>query len=313
VSSPPLVSVVMPVLDAEPWLAEAIDSILAQTHRDLELIVVDDGSEDGSRAVAADFAGRDRRVRSLALPRDPNSTTSGRAANAGVAAATGAFVARMDADDIALPDRLAAQIAFLERGGLDGCGGLAEAFGTEERSYWFPETGEGIDRELIFRVGILHPTLMVRTEALRRLRYSETASHEDYEWQVRARAAGLELGNLQEVVLRHRTHAAQANRRHRDLFLRDLRRYRFSHVMRLFPGTRAEDYQPLAWLAEGARLRGVDELEKVRTWLLRLADQPEPRLRASMARRWDKACDRTDPPPSPGLRERIREEILQQG
>jgi glycosyltransferase involved in cell wall biosynthesis len=305
-----LVSVVMPVLNGEQWLAESVGSILAQTYRQLELIIVDDGSDDSSREIAAQFARDDPRVKTMALARNPESTTSGRAANAGIAAAAGTLIARMDADDIALPDRLAVQVGFLERSGLDGCGGLADAFGSEERLYWFPETGEGIDRELIFRVGILHPTLLVRTDVLRRMAYSETASHEDYEWQVRARAAGVRLGNVQEVVLRHRTHAGQANRRHRSLFMRDLREYRFRHVMRLFPGTRAEDYQPLAWLAEGAPFRGAAELEKVREWLLRLSDKGEERLRASMARRWDKACDRTQPPPEQSLRERVREEIL---
>jgi glycosyltransferase involved in cell wall biosynthesis len=300
----------MPVLNAAQWLAQAIDSILGQTHGELELIVVDDGSEDASLDVASDFGRRDSRVRTLALTPDPLSTTSGRAANAGVEIAAGPLVARMDADDIALPDRLTAQIAFLERNGLDGCGGLAQAFGNEERLYWFPETAEGIDRELIFRVGILHPTLLVRTEIVRHIPYSETASHEDYEWQVRARAAGAPLGNLQEVVLRHRTHAAQANRRHRALFMRDLRQYRFHHATRMFPGTSAEDYQILAWLAEGAPFRGDAELEKVRAWLLRLAARQDRRLCESMARRWDKACDRTDPAPEPSLRESARRAIL---
>lgn len=308
--SAPLISVVMPVLNAAPWLGEAIGSILAQTHGELELIVVDDGSEDASRDIAADFARRDPRVKTLSLARDPQSTTSGRAANAGIRLAAGSFVARMDADDIALPGRLAAQLAWLERNRLDGCGGLADAFGTEERNYWFPETAEGIDRELIFRVGILHPTLLVKTEILRRLPYSETVSHEDYEWQVRARAAGIRLGNLQQVVLRHRTHRQQANHRHRALFVRDLRQYRFRHVMRLFPGTSPADYQILAWIAERAPFRSAGELEKVRGWLLRLADQPDPRLRQSMARRWDQACDRADPPPGQALRDATRAEIL---
>src|ERR1700684_1100028 len=107
----------MPVLNAAQWLPEAIGSVLAQTHRELELIVVDDGSEDASRDVAAEVARRDARVRTLALARDPQSTTSGRAANAGIALAGGTLVARMDADDIALSGRLAAQIAFLERNG----------------------------------------------------------------------------------------------------------------------------------------------------------------------------------------------------
>lgn len=304
-----LISIVMPVLDAEAWLDEAIESALAQTWRDLELVIVDDGSVDRSREVAAAAAVRDGRVRLLALERDPSLSSAARAANAGIAIARGDWIARLDADDICLPNRLERQLGFLEARGLDGCGGLGEAFGGEARTYWFPESHEGIERELIFRVGILHPTLLARAELMRRLPYQREASFEDYEWTVRAVAQGARFGNLQEVVLRHRVHEGQANRRHRPLFLRDMRRYRFQHIMRLFPGTRPATYQPLAWLVEGAELAGA-ELEAAGGWLIRLADFPDRRLREKMALRWRLACDRAGLGPGEDLRERIEARIL---
>jgi glycosyltransferase involved in cell wall biosynthesis len=293
---PPLVSVVMPVLDAAEWMEGAIASILAQTHRELELIIVDDGSTDSSRDIAASAAGRDSRVRALALEPDSDSTTSGRAANAGIRHAQGELIARMDADDLALPERLERQLAFLERSGLDACGGLARTFGAVEKDLWFPQSHEGAERELIFRVAILHPTMLARAELMRRLNYREDVSHEDYEWQIRAVAQGARLGSLQEVVLLHRVHPGQANRRHRRQFRLDLRRHRFPHVMRLFPGTSAERYQVLASLAERAPIRGEAELRAAGEWLLRLSDGQDSALTAYMARRWHKACDRAEVP-----------------
>lgn len=286
-----LVSVVMPVLDAEAWLQEAVDSILAQSWRALELIIVDDGSTDRSRDIAERAGRLDHRVRTLFLERDPQSTTSGRAANAGIAIARGGYVARMDADDIALPDRLSRQIQFLAVRGLDACGGLAQAFGTDDRLYRYPQGGEAIARELIFRVGILHPTLLATAAFMRSNPYSETVSHEDYEWQTRVAAAGARLGNLQEVVLRHRTHEDQAHVRHGDRFFHDLRRYRFAHVMRLFPGTSPDEYQTLAAIAERRIPRDPDELVQAGRWLVRLAGPPEHESRYFMQRRWSQLCD----------------------
>lgn len=307
-----LVSIVMPVLDAEAWLGEAIESALAQTYSDLELVIVDDGSNDASRDVAAAAAERDPRIRLLALERDPALTSSARAANAGIAVARGEWIARLDSDDICLPDRLERQLEFLEARGLDGCGALAEAFGEEARTYWFAETHEGIERELIFRVGILHPTLLSRAELMRRIPYKREASFEDYEWTIRAVAAGARFGNLQEVLLRHRVHPGQANRRWRALFLKDLRRYRFQHIMRLFPQTRPAAYQPLAWLIEEAELTGA-ELEAAGGWLVRLADFPDRQLREKMALRWRSACERAGVGAGAPLRERIEAEILSGG
>lgn len=304
-----LVSVVMPVIDAEAWLGEAIESVLAQTYSELELVIVDDGSLDSSREIAAAAAAGDPRIRLLALERDPRLTSAARAANAGLALARGDWIARLDSDDICLPDRIERQLAFLEGSGLDGCGGLAEAFGGEARTYWFPESHEGIERELIFRVGILHPTLVTTAELMRRVPYREETSFEDYEWTVRAIAEGARFGNLQEVVLRHRVHEGQANQRRRELFMRDMRRYRFLHVMRMFPETRPATYQPLAWLIEEAELEGA-ELEAAGGWLIRLAEIPDRVFREKMAVRWRLACDRAGVGRGEEMRERIDARIL---
>jgi len=308
-----LVSVVMPVLNGAEWMGEAIDSILAQSHQAIELIVVDDGSSDSSRDIAAAAEAGDERVRTLFLPRSESSTSSARAANAGIAVARGDYVARMDADDVALPHRIECTLAFLERHDLDACGGHAQAFGSDERLYWYPETGAGVERELLFRVGILHPTLLARAALMRSHPYLERASHEDYEWQIRVAAAGARLGNVQEVVLHHRAHGEQAHVRHAGLFLRDLRQYRFRHLMRLFPGTRPAGYQIFAAIAEKRAITDRDELARAAEWLARLADIPDPGIVPVMAKRWEGVCDRGGLAPEDPLRAHFESALTARG
>ena len=107
----PLVSVVMPVYNAERYLTEAIESILAQTFTDFEFFIVDDGSEDKSAAIIREHADRDGRIRLIQLA-EHSGVASAR--NAGLAAANGEFIANMDSDDISLPERLQKQVSFLQ-------------------------------------------------------------------------------------------------------------------------------------------------------------------------------------------------------
>ncbi len=106
----PLVSVIMPVYNGEEYLAAAIESILAQTFSDFELIVVDDGSQDRSPQIIREYSKRDGRIRFFQLERNQGPSA---ARNRGIAAAGGDFVTNMDSDDICLPERLQKQVDFL--------------------------------------------------------------------------------------------------------------------------------------------------------------------------------------------------------
>src|SRR5262245_39958720 len=108
--SAPLVSVVMPAYNGERFVVEAVRSILAQTFRDFELIVVDDGSTDRTAELVAAEQSRDPRV---VVHRQPSNQGFRIALNAGCALARGELIARMDADDVSLPERFERQVAFL--------------------------------------------------------------------------------------------------------------------------------------------------------------------------------------------------------
>ena len=147
---PPL-SVLIRVYNAEAYVAQAIQSVLDQTYPHFELLVVDDGSTDRSPLIVRAFAAQDRRIRLITQP----NGGAGRAWNTGVAAARAPLLAVLDADDVALPHRLATQLEWMERTGVDLCGSCVSRIGGREGSLWCPETHQAIAHELLFRTALL--------------------------------------------------------------------------------------------------------------------------------------------------------------
>jgi glycosyltransferase involved in cell wall biosynthesis len=107
----PMISVVMAVFNAQRFLSQSIESMLSQSYEDFEFIIVDDGSTDQSWEIISKYQEADARIRPIRLS---NNQGVARAANAGIEIAIGKYIARMDSDDISLPDRLSKQVDFLE-------------------------------------------------------------------------------------------------------------------------------------------------------------------------------------------------------
>lgn len=204
----PAVSVVMSVYNGQTYLAEAIGSILAQTFSDFEFIIVDDGSTDATAEIIESC--RDVRIRCLRNGRNLGLAAS---LNIGIEAATGQYVARMDADDISRPDRLARQIAFMKSHSTVGvCGSWIEVVGDNVQQVWeYPAGAEEIHARLLFDCSMAHPTVLFdRARWIKaRLFYDSTYTYaQDYELWCRA-VRSLSLANVQEVLLVRRIHAGQ--------------------------------------------------------------------------------------------------------
>ncbi|HJV64636.1 MAG TPA: glycosyltransferase [Geomonas sp.] len=202
------VTVLMPVYNGEQHLREAIDSILGQSFTDFEFLIIDDGSKDASAEIAASY--RDPRIRLLR-----NGQNSGLifTLNRGLEAANGEFIARMDCDDVSLPERLARQVAFLESHPEVGvCGSWFRKFGAgPEKTLQWSTSSESIRCGLLFDSMLGHPTVMLRRKLVGDfgLCYDPAYKNaEDYELWVRA-AQHCELANLGEVLLRYRVHPGQ--------------------------------------------------------------------------------------------------------
>lgn len=281
----PQVSVVMTVFNSGPWLAETIDSILGQTIQDLEFIIVDDGSTDGTDDVIRDYQSRDARIR----PWFVSHRGSAAAANAGIAQARSEFIARIDHDDLALPHRLETQLAWMERTGVQGCGSWARAFGEKDAVWWYPETHDAIGRELLFRLSLIHSSVLVRADILRANPYREETILDDYELWTRL-VPRYSFGNVPEVLTCYRCHSRQTHVVHGRRSREDFRRYRFRYFYQRFPGTPLPDYLALARVSDRLPMASLAELERAGEWLTELAKGPDLRLRQRMAERWQQTC-----------------------
>jgi glycosyltransferase involved in cell wall biosynthesis len=213
----PRVSVVMCVRDAEPLVAQAVESILGQTLRDLELVVVDDASSDRSPDILANLARRDPRIRVHRSDARPGVAA---ASNLACEQARGRLIARLEADDVAEPQRLERQAAYLaERQRVVLVGGAAGVIDDAGKRYHLlrPPTGDAAIRaELVRRNCIIHPTVMLRREALLsvggyRARF---VLAEDYDPWLRL-AERHQVANLPDVLVGYRVHPRQAS--HQDL------------------------------------------------------------------------------------------------
>lgn len=282
----PLVSVVLPVYNRGRFAADAIRSILAQSYSHLELIVVvDEGSTDDSAEVVRHLASGDPRVRPLFL----SHGSQWRARNAGVAMARGEYVAHLDDDDVALPERLAVQLDYMRRTGVDICGSCLSTFGAKDRLMWFPETHQAICHELLFRIVVFLPAVLMRAEIARSHPYDETLTFSDYEWLTRV-APRYRFGNVPRILLKCRYHADQIHVHESAGFVGDQRRFARPYFQTLFPETPPEDFTLFEKLQYGGSFANLAELEQVGIWLVRLAQTPDPFLRRGMAARWRVAC-----------------------
>ena len=206
----PRVSVVMPVFNAEPYLAEAIESVLGQTLADLELVALDDGSRDGSRATLERFARADRRVRVVINER--NLGIAG-ARNRGWRLARAPYVACLDADDVALPDRLTRQADFLDaHPSVAAVGGAVitiDGSGRRISTRRYPTRNRTIQSTLLRHNCMAHPSMTMRRACLEAIGgYGSLRTSEDYNLWLRL-SERFELANLPEPVVLHRLHLNQ--------------------------------------------------------------------------------------------------------
>ena len=208
---PPPVSVLLPVRDAAPYLPECIASLRAQTFGDFEVLAVDDGSTDESPELLAAWARDDARVQ--LVRQAPEGIVP--ALEAGRARARGRYLARMDADDIAEPTRLADQLAFLDdRPELAGCGAGVRYFpradvrdGGQRYEDWINavRTPEDVERNLFIECPLAHTTFFLRMDDVERVGgYVDRGWPEDYDLLFRLWRSGAKLAAVDRVLLQWR-------------------------------------------------------------------------------------------------------------
>ncbi len=231
------ISVLMSVYNAEKYLSEAIDSILSQTLGDFELILVDDASSDGSSGIMARYAARDARIVPLKNPENLGLTKS---LNRGLAVARGEYVARMDADDISVPERFEKQAAFLDAhpdySFVSCIARYIDENGNPEQLRLFPETNEEIYAMMPKVDAVMHPGVMFRRDDIAKIgNYCEDFRVvQDYDLWFRGMAAGYRFYNIQEPLVLFRRNDSYNRRKSKAYRLVDYqvrkRGYRINRV-----------------------------------------------------------------------------------
>jgi len=199
------VSVVLPVRDGERFVHEALESVLRQTYSDLEVVVVDDGSTDGTGDVLAGL--RDERLR--VVRQEPTGLVA--ALQRGLAEARAPLVARMDADDVSEPERLERQVDLLARRPRVGMAAtwvaVIDEDGRELRREVLPSAHQDLARRLLLRNPFQHGSVLLRREAIEAIGgyRADYGANEDYDlWRRLARS--WELACVPEVLYRYRVH-----------------------------------------------------------------------------------------------------------
>jgi glycosyltransferase involved in cell wall biosynthesis len=283
-----MISVVMPAYNCDGWVGEAIESILNQTWSDFELIVANDGSTDCTAAVVRSLAERDARVRFFDLKHAGHGAT----ANFCVRAARGAYIARMDHDDVAVRDRLQNQLDWIRIHGLDGCGGWAKHFGNGSGAFWAPEGQDAICREHLFRVSMLHSTFMARAEVVLSIPYREDITLEDYHFFLEA-LTRYRVNNMPKFLIKRRLHAQQLSREREEASRRDIQALRPQLFERLHPEAGSEDRLGLRTLWNEEPCSSLAELRCQGRWLESWAALEAGYFQEVMAKRWYATCKRS--------------------
>jgi glycosyltransferase involved in cell wall biosynthesis len=201
---PPIVSVIMPVYHTEEYLKEAVDSILNQTFKDLELIILCDADQPEVLKILKSFNDYRMRIHIMIMYHNVSEKM-----NLACNYVRGKYVARMDSDDISLPDRIEKQVAFLNKYSNVGIiGGQIEYInpdGTHRNQIHLPKSYAGILWAMAHYNPIANPTFMMRAELFRKFRYNTeiVTGVEDYDYWVHA-ANVTKICNLPDCVLKYR-------------------------------------------------------------------------------------------------------------
>lgn len=206
-SNKPKVSILFPVYKTAPYLREAVDSMLSQSFTDFELIVLNDFSPDNAEEIMDTY--NDPRI---VRYKGERNVGLGNVLNVGISMARGEYIARMDSDDISLPERLHYQVAFLDsHPEYDLVSVGMREFGNGNREHFYDNETEQIKFNALFYSPVLHASSMWRKASFDDLPYNQSfVPSEDYDLWTRALVKGIKMRNLPRVLYLYRIFQGQA-------------------------------------------------------------------------------------------------------
>lgn len=285
---PPHISFVLPTRNRANLLGKALASMQRQTLRDIEILVLDDGSEDETPEVIQAAQHADGRVRAF----QGKGEGAPAAMNRLIAEARATYVAVMHDDDVALPKRLEYQLAFVETHAVDVCGTWYRRIGRVSSSIARPPTQDDAIRSgLHFQPTLLHPSVFIRRRWLETVGgYSTDFRYaaEDYDLWTRLAVAGARFGNVPQVLMLYRQYAGQASRVFAGEQLSLAHEVRARYLAACGVPATAEQIALHIRVRDPEPLESLDELRAFETWLLTLRTYfaASPSAADMVARQW---------------------------
>ena len=296
----PRVSVLMPVYNGEKYLTEAIDSILSQSFTDFEFIIIDDGSRDNSLSITRDYSSSDDRI--VLIENQQNLGVSA-SLNIGFRAVRGAYIARMDSDDISAPRRFEVQISFLDaHTDISVCGTWVRYFGDLNGVVKHPAAHDEIYARMLFENALAHPSVMLRADSVKKqsLYYDEEVLYaQDYELWSRA-VTRVKMANIDQILLNHRVHSHRIGSRkgHEQQAVHGLVQRRLMEKIGL--DIAHQDTRLHHQLSTHHYGNDVKFLSKTRYWLQNISSTnklsraiPQEILDAELTNVWARVCQQT--------------------
>lgn len=268
----PKVTVLMPVYNGEEYLREAIDSILSQTFADFEFLIINDGSTDGSVEIIESY--QDPRIRLFHNESNLNLRTT---LNKGLKLARGEYIARMDCDDVSLPQRLAKQVKFMDlHPDIGICGSGVKLIGNKliknkNGSVWkYPEDSSTIRCKMIFESPLAHPTLIMRNNLLVKFKLNyRTTYAEDYDFLIRS-SKHFSLANMAEILLFYRIHSDNISKLYKNEYLISSEKIRMEQLKALGLKPKKEEFALHSSLSRYSYSKTESYMKQSNAWLCKL-------------------------------------------
>jgi len=291
----PKVTVLMPVYNGEKYIREAIESILRQTFTDFEFLIVNDGSTDKSIEIIQSY--NDSRIKLVNNERNLGLIAT---LNKGLDLARGKYIARMDCDDISLPERLKKQVEFMNtHPEVGACGTRVKTIGDKVCIRECRVDHDLMRCRLIFEPVIAHPSVILRKSLIDKfsLRYDPRfIKAEDYEFWVRC-SDNFSLTNINQTLLLYRLNPEQTGRMYTEIQKKTSNEIRLMQIKKLGVNPSKEELELHQNLSTYNFQSSEDFLRRTIAWLLKLSNAnkeskyyPEPSFSKVLAEQWFFCC-----------------------
>jgi len=290
----PLISVLLPCFNAEKWIYSSLISLTRQTYKNIEILIFNDGSHDETINILEKLSAQDSRIKIIDSPENKGIVY---ALNHLCSISSGDYIARMDADDIAVPTRLEQQLTWIINKDIDLCGTWFSEFGQGiSRTTRWPESHDALEAALLFQNSICHPTIMGKRKVFAEFPYREEFRlAEDYDFFARA-IKKYKFNNIPKALLRYRRHpdqATQASKEKMEAITKNIRITALESIG-IIPNDAQKKIHNM--IRSPNSIFNFHELELIETWILSLLnDSKTAEYNRIIASQWIRACIRAAP------------------